>query len=101
MMLPANRPSSVPSLGETLIDVIGGDHRAGALHVAHDDGRIAGDVLAEMARHQPRIGVGAAAGIEARDEIDRLAAVEIGDVVGAGRQRTGRDCAAQRCSKGI
>ena len=70
-----------PVLGRDVEHVVRRDHGAGALHVAHHHGRIARDVAAEMARHQPRIGVGAAAGIEARDQVDGLAAVEIGGVL--------------------
>ena len=44
-------------------------------------------MASEMARHQPRIGVGAAARIEARDQVDGLAAVEIGRVLRGGRGR--------------
>jgi hypothetical protein len=51
------------------------------LHVAYHNRRIAGDVTAEMTRQQPRIGVGAAAGIEPHDQIDALAAVERGRIL--------------------
>ena len=71
-----------PVLGRHVEHVVRRDHAAGALHVAHHHRRIARrHVPAEMARDQPRIGVGAAAGIEARDQIDRLAAVEVGGVL--------------------
>jgi len=71
--------------------VIGGKRAAGALHVLHHHGRVAGQVSTEMARDEPRIGVRAAADIESGDEAQRATAVEIGDIVGAGRSGCGQD----------
>src|SRR3954454_8830173 len=64
--------------------MIGGDHAAGALHVAHDHCRIARNVLAEMPSNHARIRIRAAAGIEPGGQVDGLATIEIGDVVGTG-----------------
>ena len=45
-----------------------------------DDGRLAGNVVGQMARDDPGIAVKAAADAGADDEIDRLALVEIGGI---------------------
>jgi hypothetical protein len=42
--------------------MIGRDQVAGAGHVFDDDGRLPRDMLAEMARNRPRVGIEAAAG---------------------------------------
>src|SRR5262249_58092852 len=54
--------------------------------VLNDDAWIAGDMLADVAREHARIDVVAAAGSVADDQIDPLALVEIGNVVGARRR---------------
>ena len=95
---------------------IGADHRAvlrcdigdigrhqiaaGSRHVLRHDGRIAGHVLAEETRHQPRISVIAAAGRRADDDGDRLAPIELRDrILRRNRQSpaTGQKC---RCERG-
>ena len=67
----------VPSLGALLEHEIGGGHAAGGRHVLHDDGRIAGNVLAEMARRGARLQVVSAADAGADNEGDLLAGIEI------------------------
>jgi hypothetical protein len=57
-------------------------------HVLHDQRRLARDVLAEMARRQPRLQVVAAAHAGAHDEGDLLAGIE---VVRRGRGRSMHD----------
>jgi hypothetical protein len=42
--------------------MIGGDHRASARHVLHDDDGVTGDIAAQMARDDARHGIEAAAG---------------------------------------
>ena len=75
-------------LGRDVVEVVRGLERARARHVLHHDGRIAGDVLADMAGENAGIGVVAAAGAVADDQVDGLAAVEVGDrVLRAGRWR--------------
>ena len=69
-------------LGRDVEHVVGGGEAAGRRHVLHDDGGIAGDVPADMARHQPRLGVVAAARRRADDQRDLLAGVELGDRLG-------------------
>src|SRR5437016_5870642 len=59
-----------------LVDVIRGLEAAGARHVLRDDGRLAGNVLAEMARDQPAVEVVAAAGGIADRDRDDLAGEE-------------------------
>ena len=66
---------------------------AGAGHVLRHHGGIAGDVLAEVARDQPRLQVVFAADADADQHVDGLAAVEIGD-----RLRVGRDAVKRRAS---
>lgn len=56
-------------------------------HVLHDDAWVARHVLAEMRLEEAREGVGAAAGAEADDQCDRLAAIEILGRIGAGLRR--------------
>ena len=60
--------------------------RAGARHVLRHDGRIAGDVLADVAGEMPRVEVVAAADREADHEVDGLALVELLDASGRGGQ---------------
>ena len=64
-------------LGGDAIDILRGLHRAGARHVLHHHGRIAGDVLADVTAEQARIEVVAAAGGEADQDGDGLAAIEV------------------------
>ena len=66
-------------------DVVGHHQAAAARHVAHDHLRIAGDVLADMTRNQPRIDVVAAAGGEADIERDGLVLVELRRALREGR----------------
>ena len=57
------------------VRVVGGDQARGAGHVLHDDGRLARNVLREMAGEQPRVGIEAAARRVADDDPHRLACV--------------------------
>ena len=61
------------------IDIPGRAVRSGAAHVLHHDRRIAGDVIAEMAREQPCVGVVAAARRRADHDLELLALVELLD----------------------
>ena len=58
------------------VDVVGGDQTARAGHVLDDKSRIAGNMLAQVARDGSRVGVVAAAGGAADDDADRFAFVE-------------------------
>ena len=63
------------------IKIVGEAETAGAFHILRHDGRIAGNVAAEPARDQARIKIVTAADAVADVEIDRLAAIEIGDAL--------------------
>ncbi len=71
-----------------VVEIVRRDHAAGARHVARDDGRVAGNMLAEMARDEARIGVVGAARPDRNDDRDGLAAVE---VLVLRRNRSGRE----------
>src|SRR6185503_8959374 len=58
------------------VDVVGGDQTAGAGHVFDDEGRIAGNMLAQVARDGARVGVVTAPGGAADDDADRFTFVE-------------------------
>ena len=73
------------------IEIIGRGEPAGARHVAHDDGRMAGNVRADMAGNRPRQGVVAAGRAGGDDQRHRAAAVEIGDRIGR-RRRQAKPC---------
>src|SRR5262249_3306962 len=73
--------------GRGIGDVIGRRETAGSRHVLHDDGRRARDMLTEVARHQTRLSVVAAARAGADDERHLLAGVEFGN-----RLRRGSFC---------
>ena len=73
----APRPMTVPSLGSVLCTRLTARKLPAPGHVAGDDGRSSGDVLAEVARQQPPIGIVAAAGRIADLEIKALALVEL------------------------
>src|SRR5207249_5648948 len=77
-----------PDLGAVLLGAaeqgIGGGKPATTRHVAHNENRIAGQVLVEEARDRAGERVIAAARACAHRDGDSLAAVEVGDVVGAG-----------------
>jgi hypothetical protein len=76
------------------VDVVAGDHAAGARHVLHDDGRIAGNVAGEMLADGAAVEIVAAARIRPHQDRDGLALVEIGAALGrAGR---GAECRRQR-----
>jgi hypothetical protein len=64
-------------LGRHVERVVGGAEPARRRHVLHHHGRLARDVLAEVARNGAAIGVVAAAGRGGDDQADLLAAVEI------------------------
>ena len=59
-------------LRRDIVDAVAHQHAAGAGLVLDDDGRIAGDELAEVARHQPGERIIAAARVGADDEGDLL-----------------------------
>ena len=77
---------TVPSLRRDRVEPVGRAAAAGAGHVLRHDGRLAGNVRADEAAEHAGIEVVAAAGAVADDEGDALAAIEVGDVVGAGRR---------------
>ena len=58
----ANMPRTVPSFGRGIVNVVRGDQAAGARHVAHDHGGIAGNVTTHVPCKRARIGVVTAAG---------------------------------------
>ena len=66
---------TVPSLGATSPTILRADHAAGAVHVLHDHGRLAGDVLGEMLGEQPALDVGRPAGREVDQHREPLALV--------------------------
>ena len=57
-------PTTVPSRGATSPIYFAADHAASTFHVLYDDVRLAADMPADMAREQPPLGVGGAAGRE-------------------------------------
>ena len=71
-------------------DVAGRAQSAGARHVLHDEGRIAGDEAPEMAGEQPRKSVEAAGRPGRNHDPDRLPAKEVFD---------GRLCGGRRSNK--
>ena len=77
------------------VEVICCAQAAGPRHVLYDDGRIAWNMPAEMARHQPREQVVAAADPIADDQGDGPALVEIRDRVGV-RMRRDREAGEER-----
>ena len=70
-------------LGADIVEPVGEPQAAGALHVLRHDVRIAGNVLAHVAREHARIEVVAAADAVADIEIDGLALVEVGHALRA------------------
>ena len=71
--------------------VVGRGQTARARHVLHDDGRSAGDVTADVARHGAGIDVVPAARRRSDHYGDRLARVEIRNIVSGGSDgRPGR-----------
>src|SRR5262249_49020820 len=74
-------------LGSGIVDVIGRRETAGSRHVLHDDGRIARDMLAKVARYQTRLPAVAAARAGADDERDLPAGVEFGNRLRRGASR--------------
>ena len=79
------RPEIGAVLRRLLKQMVGHLHTAGADHVLHHDVRIARNMLADMTACQPRIGVILAADPDADQQVDRLAFIKIGNVVGAQR----------------
>ena len=71
------------------IEVANRGQAAGARHVLHDDGRISGNVIADVARNIARVTVVAAGRREADDDTEHLALVE---VVGARARNCRRQC---------
>ena len=85
-----------------VVEVDGRNEAAGARHIAHDHAGIAGEVLAEMAREQPRGRVIGAAGGEADDDGDLLALVEIrGACRSAGERERRQHCRRDSLHHGI
>ena len=76
-------------LGGSVVKPVGKLEAARAFHIDGDDGRVARDVFADMARHDAAIGVVTTTYREADVHFDDLAVVEIGDrvVLGACRAR--------------
>ncbi len=74
-----------PSCSNTLVEAVGRRDAAGARLVLHDDGRIAGNVMAEIARHEAGRNVVDAAGCRADHHGDLPAFVELLDRLGARR----------------
>jgi hypothetical protein len=64
---------------------------AGAGHVLGDDGRVAGDVVAQMRGDQPAEGVGAATGRERDDDADGLPGIIVLGADLAGSEGQGGD----------
>ena len=83
-------------LGRDLAEIGGSDQTAGAVDVLHDDAGIAVDVPADMARKQPALDVGGAAGAVVDQHRKPLALVERLVRLGAGRQH--RDSESRHCS---
>ena len=65
-----------------VVEPVGEPQAAGAFHVLRRHRRIAGNVLAEVARDQPRVDVVAAADAVADHHLDGLALVELGRRLG-------------------
>src|SRR3954464_8152791 len=66
-----------PILRSDVVEIIGSNHTAATRHIAWDDRRIAGKVLAEMPREEASVSVIGAAGTDRNDDGDSLAAVEV------------------------
>jgi hypothetical protein len=64
-------------LRRDVVEIVRRNDAAAARHVARNDGGIAGNVSAEMARNQARIGVVGAARADRDDDRDGLAAVKV------------------------
>ena len=77
------RPSVVPSFAATLKMWLAASEAAAARHVARHHRRIAGNVLADMARHRAGVEIVGAGGRIADDHRNRLAAVERFNGLGA------------------
>ena len=81
-------------LGREIVEIVGRDQAAGARHVLYDDGRIAGDIPADMARQQATKDVEAASRPIADHERNGFALVELFDGLrarGLSRERGGRE----------
>ena len=59
------------------VNVVGGDHAAGAGHIFDDHDRVAGNMFAHMPADRARIGVVAAAGGEADDQPNGFSLVKV------------------------
>ena len=82
-------------LGRDREDVLRGLEASRPRHVLRDHFRITRDVLAHMAREQPRIEVVAASRGEADDHRDGAAGIKILDAGGAGRERSEQSAESQ------
>jgi hypothetical protein len=75
-----------------LVGVVGGNRAAGAGHVLHHHGRIAGNVLAKLRRKSADEHVGGAARFEADDDAQCLAGKVVARLRDGGRgERENRD----------
>ena len=84
-------------LGRDLVEIIGGLEAAGARHVLRDQGRLSGDVLAQVARHHAAVEIVAAArgvadgdgdGLAGEERLGRLGGGICADQHGRDRQRS-------------
>ena len=82
------------------IEIIGHLDAARSDHVLHHERRVAGNMRLHEPREQPRLKIIAAADVDADIHVDRLAPVEIGDGIGAGRESGQRQLRDEkpRCS---
>ena len=85
-------------LRRDVVEIVEHLQPAGAGHVLRHDARIAGDVLADVASHQPRLDVVLAAGADPDQHVDRLAAVEVRHRIGLCRRRRNDQCQRQRAA---
>ena len=88
-------------LGRHVVEVVGREDAAGALHVLdHDRGR-ARQMLRQMPRHRARIGIVGAARVEADDQVDRAAFVELLDGLRARQAPRRRTPISAELRKGV
>src|SRR5262245_22848460 len=73
------------------IEMVARDDPAGARHVFHDDGRVAGNVAGEMLADDTAVEVVAAARLRPHQDRNGLARVEFGDTLRGGGPGADRD----------